>query len=115
MVKRLPGGRRTRLLYRDGKRVVDKDWVLIYRSREIKEEVEGDRDAYIGIHAGKKFGNAVVRNRIKRQVREVIRSLSREDLPYDLIVIPRLPVKEKKYKEISRRLIGLLGRVRKGS
>ncbi len=47
-------------------------------------------NARVGISVSKKLGNAVVRNRIKRQVREMVRSLiDFEQTPKDFIVIVR--------------------------
>ncbi len=48
--------------------------------------------ARVGISVSKKLGNAVERNRIKRQVREMIRALiDFTAYPKDLIVIVRKP------------------------
>ena len=55
------------------------------------EKRKQDR-ARVGISVSKKLGNAVQRNRIKRQVREMVTSLvDFENYPEDLIVIVRKP------------------------
>lgn len=41
----------------------------------------------IGILVTKKNGNAVIRNKIKRQTRSIIDSLTNYDVPIDLIVV----------------------------
>ena len=41
------------------------------------------------ISVGKKIGNAVVRNKTKRQVREMVTALFDFDLNYDLVIIVR--------------------------
>lgn len=43
----------------------------------------------ICISVGKKIGNAVVRNKTKRQVREMVTALCDFDLDYDLVIIVR--------------------------
>ena len=49
-------------------------------------------NARVGISVSKKLGNAVERNRIKRQVREMTRAIvDFENCPKDLIVIVRKP------------------------
>ena len=48
--------------------------------------------ARVGISVSKKLGNAVVRNKIKRQVREMIKALvDFENYPEDVIIIVRKP------------------------
>ncbi|MBO4358929.1 MAG: ribonuclease P protein component [Erysipelotrichaceae bacterium] len=48
--------------------------------------------ARVGISVSKKIGNAVTRNRVKRQVREMARSLiDFETCPKDIVVIVKKP------------------------
>ncbi len=63
--------------------------------------------ARLGIAVGRRFGNAVARNRIKRLIREAFRHL-RPDLPpgTDWVVIPH-PGRHAAYHEI-RNSLGLL-------
>lgn len=57
----------------------------------------------IGITAGKKQGNAVERNRIKRIIRAAYR-LNEVDFPigYDIVFVGRNNIKEKKSGDIER-------------
>jgi len=66
----------------------------------------------IGFSAGKKLGNAVIRNRVRRRLKEMVRKV----LPYlqggrDLVVIARAgavkatwPELEKEFQQICRRI-----------
>ena len=76
----------------------------------------GGRPAHrrIGISASRRVGNAVVRNRIKRGVREWFRA-SREILPedVDIVVIARRPASGLGGPEIARALDALARRIRK--
>ena len=64
-----------------------------------------------GITAGRTVGGAVVRNKAKRRMREVIR----EHLPsiepgWDIILIARSPIAEAKMPQIRKSIAGLLRR-----
>ena len=56
--------------------------------------------ARVGISVSKKMGNAVERNRIKRQVREMVRAiLDFETCQKDLIIIVRKPYLERPFSQ----------------
>ncbi|MDD2648078.1 MAG: ribonuclease P protein component [Eubacteriales bacterium] len=62
---RLKKNKHFQTVYRRGKSQASKDLVLLYfRSRRLQ----------IGISVSKKVGNAVARNKVKRRVREIMRS-----------------------------------------
>ena len=56
------------------------------------------------ISVGKKIGNAVVRNKTKRQVREMVTALFDFDLNYDLVIIVRNNYLENDFSSNSEKL-----------
>ena len=53
----------------------------------------------VGISVSKKLGNAVIRNKIKRQVREMVASIiDFKEYPYDCIIIVRIPYLSNNYQ-----------------
>ncbi|MFD2616581.1 ribonuclease P protein component [Terrilactibacillus laevilacticus] len=59
----------------------------------------------LGLSVSKKMGNAVMRNRIKRVIKEVFRHLEDKlDPGYDYIVISRKPVANMNYREMEKSL-----------
>lgn len=72
--------------------VKSSSFVLYFRKR--KEE-----HARIGISVGKKLGNAVCRNKVKRQVRMIVDTVFTFEEPYDLIIIVRPNYKDKSFSE----------------
>ncbi|ASS97835.1 MULTISPECIES: ribonuclease P protein component [Geobacillus] len=72
----------------------------------------------IGLSVSKKLGKAVVRNRIKRYIRQCFLELKEEIAPgKDYVVIARQPVAEMNYAEVKKSLIHVLrksGGLKKG-
>ena len=66
----------------EGKRVANRRFALYYHPAAF------DHDR-IGISAGRKLGNAVVRNRVKRQVRMMLQEICDFRSGYDYILIVR--------------------------
>lgn len=67
----------------------------------------------IGFTVSKKIGNAVVRNRIKRVLREICRhNFDLFHNKYHYIFIARAKIKGFSYKQVEREIIGLLNEVK---
>ncbi len=71
---------------------------------------EYDYNRY-GIAISKHLGNAVKRNKFKRQIRDIIDDIDIEFRKLDLIFIARPLIKEKKYIEIKNDIIKLISMI----
>ncbi len=91
-------------IIRRGKRLQGRHLSIHYRKRR-------DHDpSRFGVTCSKGIGNAVERNRLKRQLREIARSL-RSDLPdaYDFVLMARPHAKNAEYQVILSEARSLLG------
>ncbi len=76
-------------------------------------EKKDQRHFRVGISVGKKLGNAVMRNQIKRYIREAFRHFEPNIKPnYDVIVIARKPTTTMSGEEIRNSLKHLLIRTK---
>lgn len=66
--------------------------------------------ARAGISVGKKLGNAVVRTRVKRQLRAMIDEVFTFEEPMDVIIIARPPFLNRNYAELKEELASLRSR-----
>ncbi len=84
------------------KSIANKTYILYKKENNLKYH-------RFGLSVGKKVGNAVVRNKIKRQLRHILRE---NDLTtskgYDLVIIVRKNVLEKSFEIRKRDLIHIL-------
>ena len=64
----------------------------------------------LGMSVSKKLGNAVVRNRQKRLIKQVFSKLREEILPYDIFVIAKNNSTSLEYLEIENSIISLLNK-----
>ncbi len=85
---------------------------VLYVSKRTGEEAEATPERRIGFVVSKKQGNAVVRNRIKRRLRETMRLHidNLRDGAYDLIFVARGNAKTAEWSEIQAAVEDLLRR-----
>ncbi len=92
-------------VYKDGRSVSNRLLVLYMLPNQ-------SAVSKIGFAAGKRLGNAVVRNRVKRMMREAFR-LNRDQLPvgYDYILVGRKPAVDVKAQDVFKAFLNLCGRI----
>lgn len=91
-----------RRIYRKGKSAVSPQ-LVIYCQRNRRGH------SRLGVSVSKKLGCAVVRNRVRRRIREIYRLNKAKMLPgYDLIVVARVRAVETDYQKLDRTYLRLL-------
>ena len=101
---RLGSNRDFQKVYQDGRSLAGRYLVLYWRKNETDQVM-------VGFAAGKKLGSAVIRNRLKRIMREAWR-LHPEKRPagYDLILVARKSLVWKTFFEAEKGLMEVLQR-----
>jgi ribonuclease P protein component len=93
-------------VYKKGKSVVNRQVVMYYKKNNLDYN-------QIGFSVSKKVGKAVVRNRVKRLMKESYRlNLEKIEDGYDIIFIARVRLNSATYKEVEK---GMLHCFRKAS
>jgi ribonuclease P protein component len=92
-------------IYKEGDKYFDNLFVLYVLSNNTQE-------TRIGLTVTKKVGTSVQRNRIKRVIREVLRSLEKVAPGNDLVVIARKAAVNLRYSQAQDSLTHLLCRAR---
>lgn len=65
----------------------------------------------VGINVSKKVGKSVVRNKVKRRIREIYRQYSNKMVKgYDIVIIARVKSREAEYKDMEKWMVNLLTR-----
>jgi ribonuclease P protein component len=90
------------VVFKEGLTQTDRYLVLKARPNQL------DINRY-GISVSKRIGNAVIRNRVKRVLREILR-LSDLNPGWDIVVIARNPASGGDYAQLSKSAISLLSR-----
>ena len=89
-------------VYRGGGRKSSARFVVFYRTN-------GGPRSRLGISAKKALGGAVVRNRIRRRIREIFRQNNSEISPgWDIVIHPRNSMTRVAFASIEAELLGLL-------
>lgn len=90
-------------IFKHGKSFANRQLVIFYLEKPEQEHFR------MGLSVGKKIGNAVMRNKIKRYLRETFRELKKEIKPnVDIIIIARQPTKNMGLTEFKKSLSHLL-------
>jgi len=90
-------------ILRTGKSFANRELVIYYKKSFNQDHFR------IGISVGKKIGNAVTRNRIKRLIREAFIQLKNDIIPnVDIIIIARKPTEFMDGNQMKRSLVHLL-------
>ncbi len=89
-------------VYRHGKSVANFQFVLYWL------EVKRATHFRLGISASKKIGNAVVRNRMRRIVKEIVRlNADLLNVPVDIVIIIRKPAVDMNYNDLQKSIMHL--------
>lgn len=90
-------------IFKTGKSFANRELVIYYKRNDYQEHFR------IGISVGKKIGNAVTRNRIKRYIRESFNQLKDEIKPnVDIVIIARNRTVDMSFHHIKKSLTHLL-------
>lgn len=90
-------------VYRGGKSFANGQFV-VYWSRH--KEADPFR---MGVSASKKIGNAVVRNRMRRMVKEIVRKMEDRIVPHtDFIMIVRKPAVDMRMADMEKSVVHVL-------
>jgi len=92
--------------------IIQKKKFVVNQSFSIYYKVKQEEYGRFGISCGKKIGNAVIRNKVKRQVRMMLLELDAFSKPFDAIVIIRQTFLEQEYEKNKKDLALLLKKVK---
>jgi ribonuclease P protein component len=94
-----------RRIYRKGRSAVSPCMVVYcQRNRQGRSR--------LGVTVSTKLGHAVVRNRVRRRLREIYRlNLAKTEAGYDVIVVARIRAAHTPYQKLEREYLSLLGKL----
>lgn len=92
-----------RRLYYRGRSTADR-YLVVYCRRN------GTHVTRLGFTVGTKLGHAVVRNRVRRRLREIYR-LNEAKAGYDIVVVARSAAVDAEFSDLSRSLTALLDKL----
>ncbi|GAB4072022.1 ribonuclease P protein component [Barrientosiimonas marina] len=100
---RVKNNREFQYVFRQGKSFANRQLVVYYLDKPDQAHFR------IGVSVGKKIGNAVTRNQIKRYLRQAFIELEDHVKPcYDVIIIARQPTKQMNFHQVKQSLLHLL-------
>ncbi len=109
--QRLKSNRDFRNVYDKGKSFANRYLVIFF----VKNNLDNNR---VGVSVTKKLGNSVVRNKIRRRIKESYRlNCDKVRQGYDIVFLSRVNAKNTNYKEIESALLHLIkisGLLKKG-
>ncbi|MBT5185511.1 MAG: ribonuclease P protein component [Kordiimonadaceae bacterium] len=82
-----------------------KKWISKAMVVQVAAKPSGEKEGIrVGYTASKKVGNAILRNKAKRRLREVVKKVMAEDakLNYDYVIIARKEITEYPFNELIR-------------
>ena len=90
-------------VFHEGRSTANRQFVIYVLDKE------GQSHFRVGLSVGKKIGNAVIRNRVKRKIRHSLLEVKEElDPTKDFLVIARKPVADMEMPELKKSLIHAL-------
>ncbi|RYL90916.1 ribonuclease P protein component [Sporolactobacillus sp. THM7-4] len=103
MIKRLKKNKDFQVVFNQGKSYANRQFVVyVYKQPD-------QPFSRLGLSVSKKMGNAVMRNHIKRFIKEIFREISDKlEIGYDYIIISRRPVRTMTYQEMRASLLHVL-------
>ena len=91
------------MVYAHGKTVSNRQFVVYFKRNEETEHFR------LGLSVSKKIGNAVVRNRMRRLVKEIVRRHKDEIVPHvDMIFIVRIAAVSMDYHQLEKSVLHVL-------
>ncbi|SEO40508.1 ribonuclease P protein component [Amphibacillus marinus] len=100
---RLKSNDEFQLVFKQGKSFANRQLVLYYLPKKDQSHFR------FGLSVSKKVGNAVVRNRIKRYLRQALLEMNDKIVhSYDYVIIARMPTKDIDFHQMKKSLTHVL-------
>ncbi|WP_188455399.1 ribonuclease P protein component [Virgibacillus oceani] len=100
---RIKDNKEFQYVFKNGKSFANRQLVIYYLQKPDQNHIR------VGLSVGKKIGNAVTRNRIKRYLRQAFHELEGSVMSsYDMVIIARMPTKQMRFHEVKKSLVHLL-------